>query len=488
MDELTSEDLRILRQQLEQKNRELAEKEMRLKHKEDLLDEEKRIVEKQMDAMQASIDQPDLGKGEHDQDDRLKHLLDIINEQQNINKSMQANLDKVMGEMQNFKNDRPSSQAAMFTADVWGEPSGYNPHASTPREANNRQRAGNPNGQNPINPQTQHSVNLPSIKYKDALESVPTFTGYNIPVLRFIRACQKVRNLFDSNHEQNLLLLLKNKLRGNAQTALEDDNSNSIKEFIDQLKLLFGSSKSVNEYRGELGSTIKQPTENAIQYISRVKDLHFAIIEMDEEIWGKLTPAHRAQCEYDTMDSFVKGLPPDFRIRVRQRPFNNLDELFAQTIGIEKEIATDQRFSKLAGPPLPPRNIRAAFASKPPCDHCNKPGHDSENCWTAFPEKRPNRNEYRGPNNYNRPGGNFNRDYNNSNRNNNNFNRDNGRPRPHCTYCDKLGHIEERCYQKRDDESKNANSRPTEQGPSGEQRSRPVQPIKSSPSAPSTSA
>lgn len=498
MDPLTSEELQILREQLLLKERELREKELRLQHKEEVLDEEREDVAKQFESIRAVTDREDNANNKnHAQNDRLKDLFDIINEQQNVNRSMQDNLVKVMNEVRNLKTDRPSSRAAMFTADVWGDPSEINPPITQNAKTSTPHATSPPSGQTRLpNLQNQPPINIPNIKYKDALESVPTFTGYNIPVLRFTRACQKVKNLFGPHHEPNLLLLLRNKLRGHAQTALEDDNSYTIKEFIDQLKLLFGSSKSVNEYRGELGSIIKFPADNAIQYISRVKDLHFAILEMDTEIWGPLNPEHRAQCERDTMESFIKGLPPDFRIRVRQEPYRNMEELFAKAIAVEKEIAVDQRFSKLAGPPLPPRNVRAALASRPPCSHCNKTGHEPENCWAAFPEKRPKRDNNRG--NYNNNRGNYNNNRSNYNNNsynqNNNFNRENpnnanNNPnRPQCTYCDKMGHYEAKCFKKQSDQAKNGNPRPTEQGSLGEQQQRPVNPTEMTPSAPSTSA
>lgn len=527
MEDLTSEDLRILRQQLELKSRELAEKEARLQQKEVILDEEKRNVERQIESIQATIDHEEIEKVEVEQNKKLKHLIDIINEQQNANRTMQANLDKILGEFKVNKTERPSSQAAMFTNDVWGEPSGYNPPASTPQREERNRRSENPYPQG----SNYNQRNLPNIKYKDALESVPIFTGSNIPVLRFVRSCQKILNLFGPNHEASLLLLLKNKLKGNAQTALEDDMSLTIREFTDRLKSTFGSSKSVNEYRGELGSIIKFPSENAIQYIARVKDLHFAILEMDSEIWGPLSSEHQSQCESDTIDSFIKGLPPDFRIRVQQLHFKDLEDLFAKTIATEKEIIKDQRFQKLSNPSFPQRNIRAAFASKDPCKHCNKPGHDPENCWTAFPDKRPKGNNDR----YNRPGGGFNRNNNNNfnqndngnnfnrnnhnnysnqnnngnnfnrnnnnnfnrNNNNNNFNRNNdnnrnnyndNRSKSHCSYCDKIGHVEDRCFKRIADLPKNVKPLPTEEGPLGEQKSSPVKIIEIDLDEASTSA
>lgn len=488
MEDLTSEDLRILRQQLELKSRELAEKEARLQQKEVILDEEKRNVERQIDSIQATINQEEIEKVETEHNRKLKHLIDIINEQQNTNKNMQENLDKILGELKGDRVERPSSKAAMFTNDVWGEPSGYNPPTSTPRVVDRDYRSDDPYLQNRNNHQRNPPANLPNIKYKDALESVPIFTGSNIPVLRFVRACQKVLNQFGYDHEASLLLLLKNKLKGNAHTAFEDDMSLTIREFTDRLKSTFGSSKSVNEYRGELGSIIKLPSENAIQYIARVKDLHFAILEMDTEIWGHLSPEHRAQCESDTIDSFFNGLPPDFRMRVQQLRYRDLGDLFAKTIATEKQIEKDQRFLKLSNQAYPQRNVRAAFVSKVPCKHCNKQGHDPENCWTAFPDKRPKGNGDR----YNRPSGNFNRNNNfgNPNRNNDN-NRNNSndnRSKLHCSYCDKLGHVEDRCYKKIADQSKNVMSLPTEQGSLGEQKSSPVKIIEASQVEASTSA
>lgn len=343
----------------------------------------------------------------------------------------------------------------------------------------------------------------PSIKYRDALESVPIFNGSNIPVLRFIRACQRVKSMFGVNHENNITQLLRNKLKGLALTALEDDSFTSIQSLTDKLKTFFGSSKTAYQYRGELGSIIKQNSENIIEYTSRVKDLHFAIIEADTVVFG-VPPEGFAIINYetDTSDCFINGLPPDFRIRLKQEAYRDLDSVFACAIKVEREMLRDRASFK--------QNAESGRTAKTnhiqpndSCIHCNRRGHEANNCWTKFPDKRPPRNNnntnsgnYQRSNNLiyqNRPNtGNYhnnypNQQYSGNNRGNNpNYNKEPNN-KITCSYCNKLGHAEGTCYKKQNDErrSKNEQTRPTDQGTRDETRVRPVQLIGAS--VPSTS-
>lgn len=288
-------------------------------------------------------------------------------------------------------------------------------------------------------------LQAPRLTYKEALESVPTFDGESTPVLKFARACNRLKEMFPLECEPTLTRLLRNKLRGKAYTAVEDDIFLTIDAFVDQLKTIFGASKSVNQYRGELGNIAKGKNEHVIDYISRVKDLHCAIIEGESKNLGPLTRDREQYFENETLLCFLSGLPPDFRVRLRLEGYNNLSSAYATAIRVEKEIDRDRaHFSNKSEPKTAtaPAQVKTSTTDKRGCEHCNKTGHAIEKCWLKNPELRPNRS------------------------NTDKRERTKGAI---CDYCSKPGHTREQCFKLRNDEKRksgNGDSRPSSSGAS----------------------
>jgi len=56
----------------------------------------------------------------------------------------------------------------------------------------------------------------PNVSFREATESIPHFDGYNIPLVQFVRACQRVKEIVPSSSKRNLTKLLINKLRNRA--------------------------------------------------------------------------------------------------------------------------------------------------------------------------------------------------------------------------------------------------------------------------------
>lgn len=331
-----------------------------------------------------------------------------------------------------------------------------------------------------------HSNPVPrnqNLKFKDALESVPIFNGYNIPVLRFIRSCKRARDMFTPNLESNLTQLLRNKLKGHAATALEDYTFDNVSDFADRLKILFGSAKTLNEFRGELGNITKLKSEHIIDYISRIKDLHMAIKEAELDNHGLIRSDQYDTLDNDTLDCFTKGLPPDFRMRLKLEGFLDLEDAYSKAIKVEKEMSRDRSQFRPDNKPSVAQVKTLSPSERPACSHCSR-NHPSENCWQKFPEKRPAHGPQFKPTN------------NNNNASQPNTERDN-RSRPPCAYCQKPGHSEPMCYKKQNDERnrapsdpKNSGSRPVVRASPRDEihQERPVRTIEALPCEPSGSA
>jgi hypothetical protein len=80
-----------------------------------------------------------------------------------------------------------------------------------------------------------------------------------------------------------------NKLRRHAFLAVEDSDVVSLNDFGNKVKDMFGPGKTVNEYRGELGTVFQRPGENILDYIDRVRNLRVAIIDGERCQYGSIS-------------------------------------------------------------------------------------------------------------------------------------------------------------------------------------------------------
>ena len=105
-----------------------------------------------------------------------------------------------------------------------------------------------------------------------------------------------------------------------------------------------------------------------LEYISRVKDLRFVILEEDRKYYRDFARNHPQDLDCLALDSFVDGLPPHIRTRLLQHSFETLNEAFDKAILVDKKIERD----------------RIRFAEQKPlkltCQICNKTGHDARSC------------------------------------------------------------------------------------------------------------
>lgn len=90
------------------------------------------------------------------------------------------------------------------------------------------------------------SSNFSGPLLRDALELVPSYDGHSIPVLDFARACKRVNKLVPSTNKAYLVRLLRNKLKGRAYLAIEDE----MHDTIEALKFVFRPGRTLNYYRG----------------------------------------------------------------------------------------------------------------------------------------------------------------------------------------------------------------------------------------------
>lgn len=217
--------------------------------------------------------------------------------------------------------------------------------------------------QDPRSPDDESSI--PRISFREALETIPSFDGYNMPVAQFARACRRARELFPAQSERSLTKLICNKLRNRAAAAVEDEPCSSITQLIDLLNGAFGSLKTVDQYRGELSMMYIKPNEHILDYISRAKDLRSSIIDLMRRE-GIDIPSRLAEVEQLTTRSFCDGLPLPYRLQMHPERYINPFEAFSAAKAIARRQELDnQRFDKTR-PPSQPNNYRGPPQARTP--------------------------------------------------------------------------------------------------------------------------
>ena len=294
----------------------------------------------------------------------------------------------------------------------------------------------------------------PPISIKDAVETVPTFDGSKPSVFQFLRACERAKSMVPPQYESHLVKLLMNKLRGYAFLAVEDASVSTVKEFGNRLKDMFAPAKTVNEYRGELGSIYQRPGEEIFSYIDRVKNLRLAIIDGEQSRHGNISTSLQESIDMDTREAFLRGLPHDVYMRTMLVGCDSLDEAYRQAVNSTREMELINDRQRPSRPAFAKMNNPRPTYSRPtyPAPTYSRPTYPAPTySRPTYPAPTYSRPTYPAPA-YTRPENlNYSRNHvehrapiNNSYTPQNGINRPN--PNLSCTYCKKLGHVMRDCF------------------------------------------
>lgn len=255
-------------------------------------------------------------------------------------------------------------------------------------------------------------MQTPRVTFREALETVPVYDGYNMTVSQFARACNRAKEIIPPSSERNLVRLLCNKLKGRALVAVEDEPCHNVEQLIDLLTIAFGSRKNLDQYRGELSNIYMRPNEHIMDYIRKVKDLRSNIVEEERRKYGNRGTILMEDTDKFVATSFCEGLPSEYRLQfslsARQNP--NMAYREAQEIASRIELDKSRHYKpsydrkqpinnyttpKLFNPQQnnhrAPRQLNYApeeykmqkkQSHEKKCEYCKKTGHLIDTCWT----------------------------------------------------------------------------------------------------------
>lgn len=272
-------------------------------------------------------------------------------------------------------------------------PSTGNQPGPTPRNLNPEFDAIPPQPQDQeIMAQVQAPPMSGALKY--AVETIPKFNGYDMPVSHFIEACEDAKQMVPPEMEKSLTQIARNKLRGEPRRAIHGMVFDTMKDFNSYLNKLYAPAKTLYQLQGELGQIFQADNEGVVAYSNRAKDLAHKIKEAHK------TTNNVADIDADTLakydkeftDCLIKGLKPEFENKVsKDKPFK---DTITEAVQIEKEL---QAKSLLRGYRIPKnapnapyqRNSYRNFGTREvnliqdrsiKCQLCKKFGHDAAAC------------------------------------------------------------------------------------------------------------
>ncbi|EZA57386.1 hypothetical protein X777_02649 [Ooceraea biroi] len=203
----------------------------------------------------------------------------------------------------------------------------------------------------------------PRVYFREILETVPHFDGYNVTVTQFTRACRRAKETVPASSERSLTRMLVNKLRGRAYSAVEGVPCDTIAQLADLLNRVFGEKKTVRQYHGDLSYTYWKTNEHIFDYIDRVKDLHSCILDEERRQRGDLTNDKVAEIDAEVAEAFCKGLPPEFRMQLSNEHYVRPLRAYSRAIDLAKQREIDkERFE-------PRRNERIPEGHRIPFDN-----------------------------------------------------------------------------------------------------------------------
>lgn len=257
------------------------------------------------------------------------------------------------------------------------------------------------------NTEPSETLIVPQISLKDALEAVPYFDGRPGQFRSFTNGCNDAKAMVSPRMEQNLVRLIKNRLKGIAKDTVEGTHFDNVKDFIEYLEIYFAPRHSISRLQGQLSRSVQRFNEDVLTYGTRIKQLRNLINETHQRTYPNLS-YYAEDTEREAIECFSLGLKRGIHINANQ--FRTLEDAIRGAIGAEADKA---RYDELHRSfPMERSTTRwSRFQNNDPNDETSRPYDD---------QRRVNKVQF-------------------------------NLTERHCKICDKSGHTEDYCWTKRQD-------------------------------------
>ena len=162
---------------------------------------------------------------------------------------------------------------------------------------------------------------------KLARDIIPSFDGMNMSVNMFIEHCRVAATSVDESDMHLLIMLVKNKVTGQARKHIQDKVGASLDEILKSLQRAFGSRADPSQLAQELAVITRKQGENVADYGIRVSDiLNKIIIKVMEKNPGTQGLERCQEYKENAIKNFMRSLDRETLYFVRGRFPTTLDE------------------------------------------------------------------------------------------------------------------------------------------------------------------
>lgn len=168
------------------------------------------------------------------------------------------------------------------------------------------------------------------LPFKAALEFLPKeFDGRNIPVRKFIENCQFAADSIDPSESHHLFLIIRSRIRGSAETSLQNQEINNLCDLLNYLKFTFADFKQLGQLNSMLATVAQKFDESVQDYGNRVGEILSQIIDLIKEKNGPESSVGMVKSAREAAaENFIMGLKKGLALRVRlERPKNLLEAI-----------------------------------------------------------------------------------------------------------------------------------------------------------------
>lgn len=150
------------------------------------------------------------------------------------------------------------------------------------------------------------------VTLRDALQAVPEFDGFNIPLEEFIEGCGDAKSMLLVNDEANLVKFLRLKIKGEAKRFIKDQEFQSLEQLENFLKKIFIPHQTVPQLLGELGRQYQRDGKSVLTFANRVRGLGSQVVQSQRVATNAaVTNEFKTAIEANVIDCFKRGLRSD---------------------------------------------------------------------------------------------------------------------------------------------------------------------------------
>ena len=175
---------------------------------------------------------------------------------------------------------------------------------------------GNPELSHELAPRNESVSFLP---LKAALDVLPkSFDGRNVPLSKFIRDCNFAYNSINPKEKSHLLWIIRSRITGAAEIAIQDDNFKTLQELIDQIKPICTEHRDLGQLNTMLATVAQGILESVNDYGLRVAEILKKITEFIEDTNAfEISKSMIISIRNTAKGNFIMGLRKELALRVR---------------------------------------------------------------------------------------------------------------------------------------------------------------------------